>query len=235
MTSLPWLLTESVSVSVQIVRSPKCIKRTGPFGVQSDPGLATTGPMQEANRPSMQVPATTPHVIATKPVLVPPVLNGRHRTQLVDPIALLDLHPPLYPPAVAVPPPPHQIYHHHPGVKVARPPPRERAAEPRVRPKPCREVLREVGMAIFGCPDGSRTQAGAPQFGNVIHHDQIGIQVYDPPHAALEKIREVIPCVVQRLLQGLPHGGGDQVAHNLRIKVIDLEVQLRESGFDEGF
>ncbi|TKY52485.1 hypothetical protein E2542_SST24007 [Spatholobus suberectus] len=202
--------------------------------------------MQQANRPSVQVPATPLHVIATQPVLVPSVLNGRHvsredqqkrrqRTQLVDPIVFLNLHPPLYPPAVPVPPPPHQIYHHHPGIEVARPPPRERAAEPRVRPKRRSKILCEVGVAVFGGTDGSRTQAGSPQFRNVIHHDQIGIQVYHSPHAALEKIGEVIPRVVEWLFQGLPHGGGDQVAHDFRIEVIDLELQLREGGFDEGF
>ena len=138
------------------------------LGVQSCPGLATTGPMQQAHRPSVQVPATPLHVIATQPMLVPPVLNWRHasrehqqkrrqRTQLVDPIVLLNLHPPLYPLAVPDFPPPHQIYDHHARVEIARPPPRERAGEAHVRPEPCGEVLGEVGVAVLGGANGSRT------------------------------------------------------------------------------
>ena len=40
---------------------------------------------------------------------------------------------------------------------------------------------------------------------------------------------------VDGLFEGLSDGGGDQVADDLWIEVIDLEVQLREGGFDEGF
>jgi len=124
--------------------------------------------MQQTHRPSVKVPATPLHVIATQPVLIPPVLNGPHvsrehqqkrrqRTQFVDPVALLDLHPPLYPPTVTVLPPPHQIYHHNTRVEVARPSPHERACEPRVRPKPRREVLGEVRVTVLRRADCSRT------------------------------------------------------------------------------
>jgi len=124
--------------------------------------------MQKTHRPSVKVPATPLHVIATQPVLIPPVLNGRHvsrehqqkrrqGTQFVDPVALLDLHPPLYPSTVTIFPPPHQIYHHHTRVEIARPPPHEGAREPHVRPKTRREVLGEVRVTVLGRADGSRT------------------------------------------------------------------------------
>ncbi|RDX92130.1 hypothetical protein CR513_25787, partial [Mucuna pruriens] len=99
--------------------------------------LPATRPMQQTNGPRVQVTATTPDVIPAQTVLVPAVLNGRHvsredkqkrrqRTELVDPIALLNLHPPLYPFRVPLLPPLGQIHHHHPCVEVTRPPLRER-------------------------------------------------------------------------------------------------------------
>ena len=44
-----------------------------------------------------------------------------------------------------------------------------------------------------------------------------------------------LSSVVEGLFEGLSDGGGDQVANDLWIEVIDLDVQLWEGGFDEGF
>ncbi|GMP32682.1 hypothetical protein CsSME_00006332 [Camellia sinensis var. sinensis] len=74
----------------------------------------------------------------------PPELDGRHvsgayqqelreRPELVDPTALLDLHPPLDPLRVPEPPPLRQIYHHHTGVDVTRFLADDRAGKPLVR------------------------------------------------------------------------------------------------------
>eukprot|EP00268_Persea_americana_P067346 TRINITY_DN9258_c0_g1_i8.p2 TRINITY_DN9258_c0_g1~~TRINITY_DN9258_c0_g1_i8.p2 ORF type:complete len:117 (+),score=12.48 TRINITY_DN9258_c0_g1_i8:283-633(+) len=116
--------------------------------------------MQETDRTRVEIPTAALHVIPSKPVLVPPVLDGRHvssedqkerweRSELVNPIALLDLHPPLDPFSESEPPPLHQIDQHHSGVEVARPPAGKRAGKPVIGPKPPREVLGEVRVAVF--------------------------------------------------------------------------------------
>ena len=65
--------------------------------------------------------------------------------------------------------------------------------------------------------------------------DQIRVHVYNPLDARFEKVSEVLSSVVEGLFEGLSDGGGDQVANDLWIEVIDLDVQLWEGGFDEGF
>ncbi|RYR01763.1 hypothetical protein Ahy_B06g080626 [Arachis hypogaea] len=181
--------------------------------------------MQEAHRASVEVPAASLNVITSQSMLVPPVLDGRHvsrehqkerrqRPELVDPCALLNLHPPLYPLCVPFPPPPHQIHHHHPRVEVAGPTPLKCPGEAVVRPERRREILAEVGVAVFGCSDGPGAQAGAPELGYVDDDNQIGIEVDDSVDASFEKVSEV--------------------ANDIGIEVVYLEVQLREGGLNEG-
>lgn len=201
--------------------------------------------MQQANRTRVQPTTTTLHVIPAQTVLVPSVLDGRHmssehqqkrrqRTQLVDPITLLNLHPSLDFSRVPLLPPLHQIHHHHPRVEVTRPPLRERPRQTRLRPEPRREVLREVSVAVLRRADGAWAQTRAPKLGHVVHHHQIGVQVDNSLHATLEKVREVVPGVIERLLQRLAHGGGDQVGDGVRIEVIDVELQVGEGGLHQG-
>ncbi|PON40550.1 LOW QUALITY PROTEIN: hypothetical protein PanWU01x14_296860 [Parasponia andersonii] len=231
-------------VSVQVVGCPEGVERAGPPRVPK-PRLAAPGPMQEADRARVEVAAAAPDVVAAQAVLVPPVLDGRHvsredqeerrqRAQLVDSVALLDLHPPFDPPRVPGPPPLDQIHHHHPRVEVARPPARERRRVPPVRPEARREVLGEVGVAVLRGPDRPRPEARPPQLRNVVHHDQIRVEVDDPPDAGLEQVRQVVPGVVQRLLQRLPHRRRDQAPHGRGIEVVHLEVELGEGGPHQG-
>ncbi|MED6193709.1 hypothetical protein PIB30_022005 [Stylosanthes scabra] len=70
--------TWSMSVSVQIKRRPKSVKGARPLGVEAGPWLPAAGPMQEAHRPSVEVPAASLNVITSQSMLVPPVLDGRH-------------------------------------------------------------------------------------------------------------------------------------------------------------
>jgi hypothetical protein len=117
-------------------------------------------------------------------MLVSPVLDVRHasyehqkerceRPDLVDLVALIDLHPPLDLTHVANLLPSHQIYHHHAGVEVARLSTIERVEESPVRPKvPC-YVNREVGVAVLRCSDHSGADPRGPKLGDIIDHDEV--------------------------------------------------------------
>ena len=80
----------------------------------------------------------------------------RQRPQLVNPIALLNLHPLLDDLRVPHAPPPLEIHHHHPRVEVARAPPSERAGESLVGPERRREILGEVRVAVLRSSDSFR-------------------------------------------------------------------------------
>uniref|UniRef100_A0A804R868 Uncharacterized protein n=1 Tax=Zea mays TaxID=4577 RepID=A0A804R868_MAIZE len=202
--------------------------------------------MQQAHGPRVQVAAAAQDIVAAEAVLVPPVLDRRHvprehqqegrqRPQLVDAPRrrLLYLHPPLDALRVARLPPPLQVDHHDARVEVARPPPRERPGEPLVRPEPPREVLGEVGVAVLGRAHGAPAEVGAPQLGDVVHDDEVGVQVDGAAHARLQELGQVVARVVQRLLQRLPHRRGDEPADAPGVQVVDLEPELREHRADE--
>lgn len=194
----------------------------------------------------MEVTAAALHIIASQAVLIPPVLDGRHvsrenqkegwqRSELVDPAVLLDLHPLFDPLGVPAPPPLYQIYDHDAGVKVTGFPAIKCAGKPLVRPESGGEVFGEVGVAVLGRPDGSGTEAGGPEPGNIIDDDEIRVQVDDPLDAGLQQIRQVVAGVIERLLQRLPHRRGDQAPYHPWVEVVDPKLQLRESGLDQDF
>nr|GLL30609.1 Os03g0300801 [Ipomoea trifida] len=49
------------------------------------------------------------------------------------------------------------------------------------------------------------------------------------PGGGLEDIGEIVPGVVERLLQRLSNGSGDQAPDPFRIEIIHLELQMRET------
>ncbi|KAF8683858.1 hypothetical protein HU200_044798 [Digitaria exilis] len=159
--------------------------------------------MQQAHRPRVEVAAAAKNIVAAEAVLVPPVLDRRH------------------------------VEHHDPRVEVARPPPGERPREPLLRPEPGREVLGEVGVAVLGRADGAAAEVGAPELGDVVDEDEVGVEVDDAAHAGLEEVGEVVARVVEGLLQSLPHRRGDEPSDAVGVEVVDLEPELREHGADE--
>jgi hypothetical protein len=146
---------------------------------------------------------------------------------------LLYLHPPLDALRVARLPPPLQVKHHDARVEVARPPPHERPGELLVRPEPTCEVLGEVGVPVLERVDGAPAKAGAPQLGDVVHEDEVRVEVDGAAHAGLEELGQVVARVVERLLQRLPHRRGDEPADAHEVQVVGLELELREDRADE--
>ncbi|KAB8091424.1 hypothetical protein EE612_016897, partial [Oryza sativa] len=243
---LPGPFRGGVGRAVQVERRPERVERARPPGAEPRPRLAGSGPMQQAHRPRVEVAAAAEHVVAAEAVLVPPVLDRRHvprehqqegrqRPELVDAPRrrLLYLHPPLDAPRVARPPPPGEVEHHDARVEVARPAPRERPGELLVRPEPVGEVLGEVRVAVLRRADGAAAEVGAPELGDIVDDDEVGVEVDDPAHAGLEEIGQIVAGVVERLLQGLPHRRGDEAADAVGVEVVDLELELREHGADE--
>ncbi|OQU92739.1 LOW QUALITY PROTEIN: hypothetical protein SORBI_3001G400101 [Sorghum bicolor] len=150
-----------------------------------------------------RVAAAAQDIVAAEAVLVPPVLDRRH------------------------------VKHHDARVEVARPPPHERPGEPLVRPEPAGEVLGKVGVAVLGGADGAAAEVGAPELGDVVDEDEVGVEVDDAAHAGLEEVGQVVARIVERLLQRLPHRRGDEPADALGVEVVDLEPELREDRADE--
>ena len=188
----------------------------------------------------MQITTATSNIVPTEPMLVPPMRNGSHVTgenkqkrwegaELVDPLCSLNLHPLLDTSRVPTSSPPLQIYHHHSCVEVTRAPPSKRPGEPLLRPEPSGEVFSEIRVAVLRSSDYPRTQTRFPELGDVVDDDEIRIQVYDPVNAILEKLREVVSGVIQRLLEGLSHGGRDQTTNRLRGKIVNFEFQFLKS------
>ena len=109
----------------------------------------------------MQIPTATSNIVPTEPMLVPPMRNRRHvsgenkqkrrkRSQLVDPLRPLNLHPLLDPSRVGTSSPLLQINHHHPRVEVTSPPPpSKRTRESLLGPEPSGEVLSEIRVAVL--------------------------------------------------------------------------------------
>jgi hypothetical protein len=202
--------------------------------------------MQQAHWPRMEVATAANYIVAAQAVLVPPVLDRRHvarehqqerrqRPQLVDLPRRrpLYLHPPLDALGVARFPPPLQVEHHDPRVEVARVAVGESPDEALVRPEPCGEVLCEVGVAVLRRADGAAAEVGAPELGDVVDEDEVGVEVDDAADAWLEQAGEVVARVVERLLQGLPHRRGDEPPDAVGVKVVNLEPEPREDGADE--
>ncbi|WVZ10528.1 hypothetical protein V8G54_015058 [Vigna mungo] len=140
----------------------------------------------------MKVTTETFEIVAAETVLVPTVLHALHitgehkqkwwqRSELVDPVPLLDTHPGLELFRVSSLAPLPQINHHHTGVEVARFASLKRRRVARVRPEAMREVIGEVGMAVFGRAQHAGVEVDSPELCHVVDDDEIGIEVDNSP------------------------------------------------------
>lgn len=147
----------------------------------------------------MQVAAETFEIVAAEAVLVPPVPHALHvageheqkrrqRSELVDPVPLLDTHPRLELLRVSSLAPLPQIDHHHTSVEVARVASIERRRVARVRPEAVREVIREVRVAVFGRAEHASVEVDFPELRHVVDDDEVGVEVDDSPHIRREQV-----------------------------------------------
>lgn len=227
----------------EIVRRPEAVEWTRPFRIEAEPRLPLPAPVQEADRPRMQIPAKPVEVVAAETVLIPAVLDPPHvagedqeewrkRTQLVYPHPLLDPHPRLQLLRVAALPPPLDVDHHHPRVEVARPPPLKRPEKTRVRPELAGEVAGEVGVAVFRRSENVGAEIDGPELGDVVDDDQVRVEVDDPSDPSWEEIRQVDPGVVEGLVEGSSDGGGDLPLDEAGVEVVEAEIEVGEGGDD---
>lgn len=73
------MLVLRVSVGVvKIIRCPEIINWAGLLGIKPHPWLPFTTPMHQTHRTRVQIPATILHIVSSKPVLIPSVINGLH-------------------------------------------------------------------------------------------------------------------------------------------------------------
>ncbi|KAL4320059.1 hypothetical protein GQ457_18G021260 [Hibiscus cannabinus] len=192
------------------------IERARVFSIETNPWLPFPTPMQQTNLSGMQPPARSSHIVPAEPVLVPPVIDAFHvpgehqqkrrqRTQFVNPSFPLYFHPVLDSLPVIPFSPPDQIHYHHPRVEITRVSCLEYPGDYRVRPEPVGEVLGEVGVAVLRCADDSGVCQGCvPEFDNVVDDDQVRVEINDSLDAVVQYVAEVVPGVVERVLQGLP-------------------------------
>jgi hypothetical protein len=67
-------------------------------------------------------------------------------------------------------------------------------------------------VAVLKSADGAPAEVGAPQLGDVVHEDEVGVEVDEAAHAGLKELGQVVARVVERMLQRLPHRRGDEPA-----------------------
>ena len=161
------ILKLTLMVFVEIVRGPQKIDRARHSQIQPRPWLPSPAPMQQTHRTRMQRPATVHQIIAAQAVLVPPVVNRLHvaaeyqkkrrkRTQLVNPLLLLNLHPSLDLSREPSGSPSRQVDHHHAGVEIARALSVEHLGELGIFPEFVGEILGEIRVAVLRSSDHSR-------------------------------------------------------------------------------
>lgn len=147
----------------------------------------------------------------------------------------MDLHPALNTARVPRAPPLLKVEDHDAGVEVAWPPSGKRSGKHRIRPEPLSEILSEISVAVLRRANRPPSQVRSPKLGYVVDDDKVRIEIYDAADAGLEHVGKVVPRVVQRLLERLPHGGGDQSSNSLRIEVVYFKSEARERGTHQGF
>ena len=227
----------------EIVRSPEGVKRAGSAGIEAEPRLALTTPVEKTDRTGVEFPAETPEVIPTEAVLVPAVLNAFHvtaedeqkgweRAELVDPPPLLDAHPVLEALRVAALAPAPEVDDHDAGVEVAGAAAPERRREGRGGPEPGGEVGGEVGVAVLGGAEDAGVEGDGPELGDVVDEDEVGVEVDDAADGGGEEHGGVDAGVVEGLLEGAPDRGGDHAPHGVGVEEVDSESQVREGGGD---
>ncbi|KAF3784110.1 hypothetical protein EJ110_NYTH15557 [Nymphaea thermarum] len=229
------------AMKVKIIRRPEAVDGTGLPRVQPQPWLPLATPVQQANRPGVEGPAIALEVVASKSMLVPPVFNildvagedqqeRRQRAQLVYPGVPLDHHPILDLPGVPTFPPLLNIHDHDAGVEVAGLPAMEGPRKLGVQPEGIGEVVGEICMAVLRRAQHLVPQLHFPQFGNVIDHHKVGVQVDDPPDIRPQDVGEVDPRIVERLVQRLADRRRDLATDQARVEAVELEVQVGEGG-----
>lgn len=67
---------------------------------------------------------------------------------------------------------------------------------------------------------------------DVVDDDEVGIEVDDSVDGEREEIGEVDAGVVERLVKGAANRGGDLVADEVGVEVVEREREGRESGGD---
>lgn len=192
----------------------------------------------------MKVTAQTFQVIAAETVLIPPVLHSfnvageyqkkrRQRSELIDPVPLLDPHPVFEFLRVLSLAPFQQIDHHNSSVEVTRVASLKRRRIGRVRPEPVREVVGEVSVTILWCSENARAEIDLPELRDVVDDDEIGVEVDDSSDGGREEIGEVDPGVVERLVEGAADGIGDLSADEVGVEVVEAEGEGGERGCDD--
>lgn len=192
-------------------------------------------------------------VVASEPVLVPPMIQTFHLAgeyqkerrkgpQIVDPNPLLHLHPSLDPPAVALRPPAIQIHCHHTRVEVARPATAslEGQAPPGPLPERGGEVAGEICVAVLRRRHGGGRSSvkggggGVPEAAKVVDNQNVGVEIDDAADARGEKIGEVVSGVVERGFEGGPDRSGDEPDYAILAEAMDAESERWEYSADRG-
>ena len=94
--------------------------------------------------------------------------------------------------------------------------------------------MREVRVAILRSPDDTCPgQRRVPKLGDVVDDDHVRVEVDDSVNAPVEYVSEVVPSVVQRVLESLPDRRRYEVDHRVLPEHVDFEAQRGESRPDE--
>lgn len=76
-------------------------------------------------------------------------------------------------------------------------------------------------------------QVNAPELSNVVHHDQVRVEVDDAADVGRDEVSEVDPGVVEGLVKGPPDGVADLPPDDLSIEPVDMEPEVGERGSDD--
>ena len=89
-------------------------------------------------------------------------------------------------------------------------------------------------MAILRSPDDTCPgQRRVPELGDVVDNDHVRVEVDDSVNAPVENVSEVVPSVVQRILESLSDRSRYQVDHRVFPENVYFEAQRREGRPDE--
>jgi hypothetical protein len=238
-------IVPGAAAAKEVVGRPERVERARPAGVQPQPRLPLPAPVQQADRTGVQLPALPRHVVAAEPVLVPPVPHGldlagehqeerREGAQLVNPgLLLLHLHPVFQLRGVPAGAPPVQVDDHYPGVEVAggARPVGEDGGVLGVAPERVGEVRGEVGVAVLGGSEGGvGAEVGGPEAGDVVDHEEVGVEVEHAGDGARQEVREVDAGVVEGLVERAPDGGGDLAPDEARVEAVHGGRERGEGG-----
>lgn len=149
-------------------------------------------------------------------------------------VLLLHRHPHLNLLGVPLLPPRVHVHDHHPRVEITRLPSFKRLGQRGVRPEIIGEIKSEIGMTIFWSSDDFPFHVDAPELGDVVDDDEVGVEVYDAFDVVGDGVGEVDSGIVQGLVEGLANGLGDLAADAVGVEAVDLHVEVGEGGVDAG-